>query len=224
MACWHTVLDSAEVLVPAKAEVVTALIDSGLDPMLRVSAPGTALDDPHATRLLGELLGGLSSYGLDLSRLVLCVPMAMPQHAGQGNGARLVDSLLGTVPDQVRSVVVLSSRNHLHLAQADAADLAKALSTRTAPWPVAFSAGDLALRAAAGRWRTPELAGDAGRRFDKILELLTQTSVPAYTGWPTDEDPRTGPPESPATRDTRRVFDTSLFRMRSLFRRPPVQP
>lgn len=224
MACWHTILESSEAFVPAKADVVAALIDSGLDPMLRISVPGTSLDSPRALRRLGELLTGLDSRGYDLSHLTLCVPMPMPRHAGQGLGARLVDGLVGAVPDQVRAVVVISSRDHLHLAQADACDLAKALSLRVTPWPVAYSAGDLALRAAAARWRAPDLVGDAARRFDKILEVLAQPTVPAYTGWPTDDTPTTDMQlQDPAT-GPRQKFDTSLFRIRSLYRRPPAQP
>jgi hypothetical protein len=173
---------------------------------------------------LSELVTGLAARGHDLSRLTLCVPMPMPQHAGQGIGARLVDDLLHAVPDRVRGVVVLSSRDHLHLAQADADDLAKALSTRVPPWPITFSAGDMALRAAGAWWRAPELAGDAGRRFDKILELLTQSTVPAYTGWPIDEAPPTEESEPRTARASGHGFDTSLFRIRSLYRRPPVQP
>jgi hypothetical protein len=224
MACWPTILDAPEAIVPAKAELFTALIDSGLDPMLRISVPGTSLDNPHVLGRLAELLAGLGSRGCDLSRLTLCVPMPMPHHAGQGLGARLVDGLVDSVPDQVRAIVVISSRDHLHLAQADAWDLADAISRRSTPWPIAYSAGDMALRAAAAWWRGPELAGDAERRFEKILELLAQPMIPAYTGWPTDDAPATDAQASRATTSPPRGFDTSLFRMRSLFRRPPVQP
>lgn len=219
IACWHTILDSPGTLVPAKAEVVAALVDSGLDPMLRISVPGSSIDHPHALRLLGELLVGLGMRGYDLSSLTVCVPMPTTPHVGQGVASRLVDGLIASVPQQVRAVVVISSRDHLHLARADAGDLAQALSRRGTAWPVAHSAGDMALRAAAAWWQAPELAGGAARRFDRILELLARPMGTAFTGRPADDAP-TDAPQPGTAAGPRREFDTSLFRARSLYRRP----
>jgi hypothetical protein len=112
---------------------------------------------------------------------------------------------------------VVVPRERLHLAQGDAYELAQAVAERTFPWPVAHCAGDLALRQVGGWWREPGLARRAGHRFETMLGQLARPTGPVYVRLqePGPEVPELPPP--PVARP-RRVFDTSLFRRRTLYR------
>jgi hypothetical protein len=85
---------------------------------------------------------------------------------------------------------------------------------------VAHCAGDLALRQVGGWWREPGLARRAGNRFETILGQLGRPTGPVYVR---RQDSATAHPgvagqlEASRTRSSR-IFDTSLFRRRSLYR------
>jgi hypothetical protein len=207
-ACWHAdLLPSAASVDQARltAEILGAMVRAELAPTLWFTRPGLAS--------IRELLEGAAAHGADLSRLTVVVPVAPPP-AGLGE---VVDALRGLVPADIRRVLVVVPRVRLHLAQSDAFELAEATARRPLPWPVDHCAGDLALRQVGAWWREPGLARRAGNRFETILGQLARPTGPVYAR---EQDP--DGPERPDQPDAgaRRVFDTSLFRRRSLYRSP----
>jgi hypothetical protein len=170
-----------------------------------------------------EVLEGAESHGADLGRLTVCVSVASPPGAEAGSGRSALGEALaglrGSVPASVSQVVVVLPRVRLHLAQGDAFELADAVARQSFPWPVGHCAGDLALRQVGGWWREPGLAPRAGNRFETILGQLASPTGPVYVR--RHEQGADEPaPVDVRERRARRVFDTSLFRRRSLYRSP----
>lgn len=225
-ACWHA--DVGPTAAPADharltADMVGALTRAGLAPALWVTGRGGLAQSAQGRERIRDLLEGAQSHGADLSRLTVCVPVEPPTDA---SGARVglgevVTDLRRFIPAGVRQVLVVVPRLRLHLAQGDAFELADACARRRFPWPLAHCAGDLALRQVAGWWREPGLARRAGNRFETILGQLARPTGPVYVR---RDDPSDGAPEpiDPPEARARGIFDTSLFRRRSLYRSPNV--
>ena len=66
-----------------------------------------------------------------------------------------MEDLRGAIPAQVGQLIVVIPRDRLHLAQGDAYELARVVAQRETPWPVAHSAGSLALVQAGEWWLVP---------------------------------------------------------------------
>jgi hypothetical protein len=219
-ACWHTDLESrgtpAEDQARVTAEIAKAMARADLAPMLWIDRSGSTPHGQHALPRIRQLLDGAGAHGADLSRLTVCLAVDPPEGPLQGDLAALVAVLRLAIPACVGQVLVVVPRDRLHLAQSDAYEISHSLAQHPAPWPVAHCPGDLALRQVGGWWREPGLASRAGNRFVTILDQLATPTGPVHT----HHAPAAGVPEQldhPNTR-TLRLFDTSLFRKRSLYR------
>jgi hypothetical protein len=205
------------------ADMVRALTGAGLAPALWLTRRGGPAQSPQGRERIRSLLEDARSHGADLSRLTVCVPVEPPADASGGRAGigEVVTELRRAIPAEVRQVVVVVARFRLHLAQGDAFELAEAVGRRTFPWPVAHCAGDLVLRQVGGWWREPGLARRAGNRFETILGQLAEPTGPVYAR---RDEASAGTPEpvDPPEARTRGIFDTSLFRRRSLYRSPKV--
>jgi hypothetical protein len=222
LACWHAVVDDSGALAPTKAEALTALLDGGLSPMLRVSLPGSSLLHEEGLERLHDLLDGLASSGCDLAHLTLCLSMPVPTStafdAMQTRASELVRGLVTSVPAQVRQVLLASRQGHPLVGEYEASGIARATAELLPPWPISYS-GELALRHAAAWWRVPGLAELAPVRFNAVLTRLAR---PPAQPWSPEPGPGLQDPGQEGgivgqVPGHGRRFDTSLFRTRSLY-------
>jgi hypothetical protein len=219
-ACWHTDVESPGPLAADQArvtaEIAQAMARADVAPMLWLDRSGTTPHGPHTLQRIRRLLDGAAAHGADLSRLTVSLAVDPPEGPSRGDLGELVAALRLAIPASVAQVLLVVPRDRLHLAQGDAYEIAHSAARHPAPWPVAHCAGDLALRQVAGWWREPGLAPRAGNRFETILDQLATPTGPVQT----HQGSATGVPEQLDHPNTRalRLFDTSLFRRRSLYR------
>jgi hypothetical protein len=218
-ACWYLDVESLTDQARVTAQISAAITRADLDPTLWVSRPGSLVHGTDDLQRIGALLVRAADHGADLGRLTVSIRIdPSAQSWGDGLGS-LVADLRTSIPDQVAQVLVVAPRDRLHLAQSDAYDLSQAVAHKATAWPVAHCAGDLALRQVGGWWREPGLARRAGNRFETILGQLSRPTGPVYVRHDSASarPAVTGQLAAPRKRSSR-IFDTSLFRRRSLYR------
>ena len=219
-ACWHLDVESPADQARFTAEISGAIARANLAPMLWVTRPGSLVHGTDDLRRIGALLVRAADHGADLGRLTVSIRIDPSAQSWRDGLGALVADLRTSIPDQVAQVLVVAPRDRLHLAQSDAYDLTQAVAQPETAWPVAHCAGDLALRQVGGWWREPGLARRAGNRFETILGQLGRPTGPVYVRRDDSASAHpavTGQLEAPRTRSSR-IFDTSLFRRRSLYR------
>ena len=219
-ACWHIDVESPADQARVTAEISGAIARANLAPMLWVTRRGSLVHGIDDLQRIGILLVRAAAHGADLGRLTVSIRIDPSAQSWRDGLGALVPDLRTSIPDQVAKVLVVVPRDRLHLAQRDAYDLTQAVAQQETPWPVAHCAGDLALRQVGGWWREPGLARRAGNRFETILGQLDRPTGPVYVrrqDSATAHPGATGQLEAPRTRSSR-IFDTSLFRRRSLYR------
>jgi hypothetical protein len=223
LGCWHAVVDESGAFAPTRAELLTGLLDGGLSPMLRVSLPGTSLLHDEGLERLRDLLARLAESRCDVAQLTLCLSMSVPTStafdAMQTRASQLIGGLVTAVPAQVRQVLLVSRQGHPLVGEYEASGIARATAELLPPWPISYSAGELALRHAAAWWQVPGLTGLAPVRFNAVLTRLARPP-----GHPGSSEPGPGLQDPGQEGGTvgqapgqRRSFDTSLFRTRSLY-------
>jgi hypothetical protein len=230
LACWHAVVDDSGAVAPTRAEVLAALLDGGLSPMLRVGLPGSSLMHAEGQDRLRDLLDGLAGSGCDLAHLILCLSMSVPTStafdAVHTRAAELVSGLVTAIPPQVRQVLLVSRQGHPLVSEYEASGVARATADLLPPWPISYSAGDLALRHAAAWWGVPGPTELAPMRFNAVLTRLARPPGFPWSAEPDDlEDTRQEDGNVGRAPGRRRTFDTSLFRTRTLYTsRKPTLP
>jgi hypothetical protein len=223
LACWHAVVDESGAVAPTRAEVLAELLDCGLSPMLRVSLPGTSVLHAEGRERLRGLLEGLAGSGCDLTHLNLCLSMSVPTStafdAMHARAFELVGGLVSAVPAQVGQVLLVSRQGHPLAGEYEASGIARATAELLPPWPITYSAGELALRSAAAWWRVPGLTDLAQLRFNAVLSRLAQPAERPRSSEPGSglQDARQDGGIDGQVPGHRQRFDTSLFRTRSLY-------